>query len=203
MRYFHVVSTIFKDPSLLNPNIYLKALNDLDFQALHSLGIKYLVFDKDNTLTKTFSPNYYSPSIEATMKEALQIFGKENIGILSNSLKSFQKGELFQKEIHLIPYKKKKPCNFQDVLEYFPCKNNEEIAFIGDRLLTDVLLANANGALSIYIEPLERTHEYFNIKIMRFIEEKLLWKKLFKENREHHKYSRQDLNKIIKKNFVK
>lgn len=47
----------------------------------------------------------------------------------------------------MIKYKNKKPFNYSDIKIYFESKqiNQNEIAFIGDRLMTDVLLGNINN----------------------------------------------------------
>ncbi len=37
--------------------------------------------------------------------------------------------------------------------------------------MTDTLLANLNGAVSVYCEPLEKSHEKFIIKFLRKIED--------------------------------
>ena len=47
---------------------------------------------------------------------------------------------------------------------------NQNIAFIGDRLFTDILMANMNGSVSIYIKPLDTSNEEIGIKIFRKIE---------------------------------
>jgi len=42
---------------------------------------------------------------------------------------------------------------------------------VGDRLMTDIMIANLKGALGVYVEPLEPSHEKINIKIMRLLED--------------------------------
>jgi predicted HAD superfamily phosphohydrolase YqeG len=41
--------------------------------------------------------------------------------------------------------------------------------------MTDVALANMNGAYSIYVHPIEKTHEKHIIKALRKIEGTFLW----------------------------
>lgn len=200
MGYFSVFSRVLKNFSLLNPHLSCQDISKLDFPALKHLGIKFLVFDKDNTLTKTYSPDYYSISIESSLKFAINTFGSQNLGLLSNSLRPKLENELFRSEIAIIPWeKRKKPLNFEEIVSFFHCEKPEEIAIIGDRLLTDVLLANLNGALSILVQPLERTHEKIAIKFMRFLEEKLVLSRFRSQRREHSAYSREEIEKIVKK----
>jgi len=44
------VRTVLQRPSLLLPTIHLQSLNELNLTQLQSMGVKYIVFDKDNTL---------------------------------------------------------------------------------------------------------------------------------------------------------
>ena len=50
-------------------------------------GIKYLVFDKDNTLTLPYERSMH-PAVEGSIKECLELFGEQNVAILSNSVGS-------------------------------------------------------------------------------------------------------------------
>lgn len=38
------------EPSLMIPQIYVRKINELDFQSMRDNGIRCVVFDKDNTL---------------------------------------------------------------------------------------------------------------------------------------------------------
>lgn len=44
------IKTVLQKPTLLLPTIQLKSLNELNLTQLQSRGVKYIVFDKDNTL---------------------------------------------------------------------------------------------------------------------------------------------------------
>jgi predicted HAD superfamily phosphohydrolase YqeG len=50
----------------------------------------------------------------------------------------------------------------------------EEVCFVGDRLLTDVLLANINGSVSILVDELDPNSESIQIQIMRKLEKRYL-----------------------------
>ena len=45
------LKSVLRHPQVAVPNIELSKLYDLDFNNLSKRGVKYLVFDKDNTLT--------------------------------------------------------------------------------------------------------------------------------------------------------
>ena len=50
--------------------------------------VKYVIFDKDNTLTLPYINKYYNSKIEMKVKESIDIYGFENVAILSNSVGS-------------------------------------------------------------------------------------------------------------------
>lgn len=54
---------------------------------MRDIGVKYIVFDKDNTLTLPYSSEIYEP-IKNSLNECIDVFGKENVAILSNSIGS-------------------------------------------------------------------------------------------------------------------
>lgn len=196
MRHFKLLAKLVLNPSLINPNVTCKSLCDLDFSKLKKEGIEFLIFDKDNTLSETYKMNYYNSQVKDSIKEVLTIYGQNKVGILSNSIEVKDIAP-FENEIKFIPATTKKPFNFKDAKNFFGNCENEKIAVIGDRLLTDVFMANLNGALSIHIEPLERSHEKINIKLIRFLEESFLGI-FYKKRREHTNFPKKNFEKIEK-----
>ena len=58
---------------------------DVSYQALRDhCGIKAVIFDKDNTLTAPYE-NSLHPRAKFGLQSALDIFGRDNVAILSNS----------------------------------------------------------------------------------------------------------------------
>ncbi len=196
MQIIKLFITILKDFSLLNPNVIVTNVSYIDYKALSSLGVRYLVFDKDNTLSETYAFKYYKPGIQKAVYEAKTVFGMKNIAILSNSIKKEEFHWIFEQEpVSLIGANSKKPFNFTEIQRHFNNAKAEEIAVIGDRLMTDTLLANLNGGISIYVKPLETTHEKINIKLMRRCEDSIL-KRFGRKRREHGVYNKESLGKI-------
>lgn len=73
------------NPSLAVPIIHVNKLTDIDFKKLSTNGIKYLVFDKDNTLSTVYSDKMH-PSVESVVDLARQAYpSRESMAILSNS----------------------------------------------------------------------------------------------------------------------
>lgn len=107
-------------------------------------------------------------------------------------------------EINFINFEQKKPFNFDSILNFFSKSNNDlkhinnyEIAIIGDRLMTDTMLANLNNGFSIYCLPLDEKHENYNIKVMRKIEN--IYLRSFNERKRHQNYINFKLENLIKK----
>lgn len=69
------------------PHLAVKDINYVDFSQLHQCGIRYLVFDKDNTLTRPYKREI-EESVRDTLNQCLLIYGTQNVAILSNSVGS-------------------------------------------------------------------------------------------------------------------
>lgn len=63
----------------------------------------------------------------------------------------------------------KKPYNFQEIERQLGVPTHQ-VCVVGDRLLTDVVLANRMGAVSILVEPIDVGSETPGIRCMRYIE---------------------------------
>lgn len=157
------VRSFLWQPSLLIPQISTKTVNTLDFNQLHKNGIKYLIFDKDNTLTAPYS-NVIDPQIELSLKSISHLYPKENIIVVSNSLGTSDFKEqntiLFEKknplDYKILRHKLKKPLGGFEALDYFQSKTKaiihpNEICVIGDRILTDIVYANLNSFSNVHL----------------------------------------------------
>ena len=60
LSYFNLLIKCLKSPKLLNPNVIVKDITELNPENLKLIGIKYIVFDKDNTLTITHGNKFYN-----------------------------------------------------------------------------------------------------------------------------------------------
>ena len=68
--------TLLFHRNYFTPHLRLKSVAGINYKALHSSGIKYIVFDKDNTLTLPYSNEYYSAKIRyAVLDECAGAFG--------------------------------------------------------------------------------------------------------------------------------
>ena len=167
------------------PDIHQKSVYDIDYSKLKNRGLKCLLFDLDNTLV--------FPSVKEPTNELRGLFNKLKedfeLVIFSNSpnkrLKPFA-SELDVKYSHSSrkPFKKKF-LKFIDESEY----ELEEIAIIGDQLLTDILGGNSVGITTILTDPLTKK-DLIVTKFNRFLEniviKQLLKKNLFNKGRYYY-----------------
>ena len=66
----------------------LKDVSKVDWSLLKSKNIKYVIFDKDNTLTEAYKDDYFSEEIKSSVEKCQGIFGYKNVAVLSNSVGS-------------------------------------------------------------------------------------------------------------------
>ena len=71
-------------PGLLLPDIAVKDIRSLDWKALYSAGVRGVIFDKDNCLTRPLETSLV-PELEQSFAECRTTFGKDNVLIVSNS----------------------------------------------------------------------------------------------------------------------
>lgn len=152
------------------PDIYAQSIFTINYDKLKERNIKCIIFDLDNTLAP----------VEATtpdLKTKNLIAKIEDMGfkvlILSNSPMSrvapFKEGlNVDSAHSSMKPLRKK----YKKVLRTYNFKDNE-IAAIGDQLLTDIFGANRMGFTSILVNPIS-TSDFFFTKINRWFEGKIM-----------------------------
>ncbi|KAI9293234.1 HAD-superfamily phosphatase [Neoconidiobolus thromboides FSU 785] len=156
---FEAVKNVFYlfKPSYFKPKLIVENFAEINFHSLKQQGIKRLVFDKDNCITEPYCDDIYSKYTEH-WKECLNTFGKDNVFILSNNIGTQSEDKEFKKadklslvyNVKVLKHIKKKP-NLDDLTYSEIVQNHEpkEICMIGDRLFTDILLANKYQFYSI------------------------------------------------------
>lgn len=151
------------------PDMYKKSIYDIDYKALLSRGIKCILFDLDNTIAPI---NILEPDHE--MKDLfaeLEMLGIKAI-LLSNAnkarVKPFKEQLNVDSSFHSKKPFKKKYLKIMDIYHF----KEEEIACVGDQLLTDVLGANRMGFLSILVNPISNL-DLIGTRINRIFERKI------------------------------
>jgi uncharacterized protein len=159
------------------PDIYQKSIYTIDYNKLWLRGIKCLLFDLDNTLVPS--------SIGEPTKKNIELFNElKELGfkviIFSNAHKKRIKPFKDALEVDccanaIKPFKK----NFLKVLDEYNYNLNE-VAIIGDQILTDVLGGNKVGITTVLINPISKKDTIMT-KFNRFVE-RLIMKLLRKRN---------------------
>ncbi len=161
---------------LFIPDIYAQSIYTINYKKLKKHGIKCLLFDLDNTIApySAGEPDLKVKELFARLQDDFKII------IISNSGKNRLRP--FKEKLNVdVAFSSKKPLKtkYKKILELYKYNINE-IAAIGDQLLTDVLGANRMGLTSILVNRISKNEISFT-KINRFLE-KFILKQLSKKN---------------------
>ncbi len=165
------------------PDMYQKSIYDIDYKRLNGMGIKCLLFDLDNTII--------TGDIKKPSKKVIDFIGNlKEIGFRIIIFSNASKKKLIPfKEILEVdcsaksckPFKKK----FKKVIKEFRYSENE-IALIGDQLVTDMLGGNRVGIYTILVDRISGKEHIFT-KLNRVFE-KIIRIRLKKVGFEKGKY---------------
>ena len=162
---------------MIYPKEYFNSVKDINIELLNKNNIKGLILDVDNTLINL---DRKMPTGVSDWARKLKAEGIK-MCILSNSNK-LDKVEAVAKIID-VPYiffgKKPLKSGFLRAREILKLPN-ENIAVVGDQILTDIIGANRCGMFSILVKPIEEK-DYLITRIKRPIE-KLIIKRFEKNN---------------------
>ena len=160
---------------IYRPDIYQKDVFSINYEKLKKKNIKVLIYDIDDTLI---------PSNEIKLKkEKINLFNKLKkdfkIILLTNS-PSFRSNKI-KKQLDVDCYSlSMKPLkyNLNKIMKNY---DKKDVVLIGDRLLTDIKLANNYNIMSILVDPITN-HNFILVKIMKILKEEPLYKELEKQN---------------------
>ncbi|EDO17038.1 hypothetical protein Kpol_530p7 [Vanderwaltozyma polyspora DSM 70294] len=147
------------NPKLCVPQLAVPTFNQIPVPLDPS--IKAIVFDKDNCFAYPHENkvwNEYSDKWEQFKKH----YPPEALLIVSNSAGSsddvgYKEALLLEEStgVSVLRHSTKKPGCQEEILNHFKSKNliqsPEEIAIVGDRLFTDIMMANLMGSYSVWI----------------------------------------------------
>mgnify|MGYP006120573503 CR=1 FL=1 len=102
-------------------------MSKIDWNLLKSKQIRYVIFDKDNTLTEAYKDDYVSQDIKSSVLKCQEVFGYKNVAILSNSVGSkddpeFKAAKSVTQEMNIeviLHPKYKKPEVWDDIVAHF------------------------------------------------------------------------------------
>ena len=158
------------------PDIYAQSIYTINYKKLKKNGIKCLLLDLDNTIApyKVTEPDQKVKELIARLEADFKVI------IVSNSGKNRLRP--FKEKLNVdVAFSSKKPLKtkYKKILSLYKFKI-DEVACIGDQLLTDILGANRMGFTSILVNRVAK-YEMFPTKVNRFIEKRIL-NKLAKKN---------------------
>jgi len=147
---------------MFKPNIYVENVHKINYEKLAKSNIKLVCFDLDNTLDE---PDIITKEKDLELKKLFDEIEKLGIKIYiisNNSIKG--RVDSFCK-IYNLGYieNAKKPFLKKYINdEMIGSFKREEIAFVGDKIVTDVIGGNRFGSLTILVDPIveKNTHWY-------------------------------------------
>jgi HAD superfamily phosphatase (TIGR01668 family) len=148
--------------SWLSPDYMFRTYSDITPEFLHSIGIRALLMDIDNTLAP-----YEHPDPDERNIRWLSAMQEAGIGLAFISNNDRERVERFNKDLGLPAYwKSGKP--FRRSLDDAMTKLNvtaRETAMLGDQLLTDALAGKHIGLRAIIVPPIkDKTSAFFRFK---------------------------------------
>ncbi len=152
------------------PDMYVKSIKDIPVDKLKNMGIKLACIDLDNTLDY---PDRHTTVILDEANQFLNQLSQSGIEVLIVSNNSLSKRvESFAKIVKL-PYVAQMNKPFQNKYKANTIINQyskDQIVFIGDKLITDVLGGNFYGSVTVLTDPLFSKSNKWYVIIMVFFE---------------------------------
>ena len=155
------------------PDMYQKSIYTIDYSKLLAIGIKCLLFDLDNTIipSKSSEPPVKAKDLFVSLKQK-----GFRVIIFSNSPKIRVRKAQKYLEVECVssamkPFSK----NFKKVMNNHKLTENE-VAIIGDQIMTDVVGGNKVGITTILVNPI--TNSDFFWTMPNRIRERAIMKKL-------------------------
>ena len=154
------------------PKMYKKNIYDINYDKLKELGIKCLVFDLDNTIA-LIDQDYIDLRTKTLFKELVNTF---TVVIVSNNTNKKRVGKYAEILSCDFVYNAMKPSKkaLRKIMKKYNVLKNE-IAVIGDQLVTDIQMASRNKSFPVLVDPMGKK----DLKITglnRFVERQILKK---------------------------
>ncbi len=141
------------------PDMYCESYNSIDELHLLSIGIKKLIIDIDGTLLPADDIN-----VDEVLKEKILRFKSKNIDIclVSNNKESrvTPVAEVLNVK-YLSEANKPLPVAFDRAMEILNTTNKDEVAMVGDQMLSDIKGAKTYGIYSVLVKPVSKHNNLF------------------------------------------
>ena len=164
----------FPARSDLRPDQRAGSVAEIDARALYDRGVRAIGFDADQTLC-----SYHGAGIDERLLMSIEavrgLFG-DRVCIISNCTDARREELIERFPLYVVRERKKKPSAepYREAERRFGVPP-EQWAFVGDRLLTDVVGANRAGWRSILVPPLAPETDPWFVAMARSYE-RLLWR---------------------------
>lgn len=139
---------------MYKPDIYVKHVSDIDFKALKEEGIKLICFDVDNTLD---APDRETKVIDDDIKPVIDMVNALGFEVLLFSNNSIESRVLSFARLCNYEYLAAARKPFQKNYKNHPMiqrYTRSEVAFVGDKIVTDIIGAKLFGSKAILVDPL-------------------------------------------------
>lgn len=165
---------------MIYPKEYLSSVKEISIDLLQKNNIKGLILDVDNTLID------FNKKIPEGVENWIQKLKKTGIKfcILSNSNNIEKVGAVAEKlDIPFIHFAKKPfKSGFKRAQKVLKLEENQ-IAVVGDQIMTDIIGANCSKMFSILVKPIDKK-DYLVTKVKRPFEKVIINSYLKRKNRE-------------------
>lgn len=154
------------------PDMYKENIYKINYDKLKEIGIKFLLFDLDNTIVP-----YHEKKPRVETIELFDILKKQGFKLLIFSNSPKKRLKIFKDVLDVDVYgnaKKPWPKSFNKALKMYKYDLNET-AIIGDQILTDIVGGNRVGITTILTTPLEAQDPFWT-KPNRFREKRIMKK---------------------------
>lgn len=155
---------------ILTPDIYLGHVSQVSPELLNERGIKALILDVDNTLTR-----HNSQELTKEVENWVKTMRENGFHLMIASNNNVARIEPFSKKIGIkaIPNSMKPlPIGYRKAQKEWNLPS-DQIAVVGDQVYTDIAGANICGMLSVMVKCFQpETHVFFKLK--RFLERPVL-----------------------------
>ena len=160
------------------PEMYCQSIFTINYNLLKEKNIKVLIFDLDNTIINAYSsmPDDDVVKLFAELRQEFQVF------IASNNKKGRVRSIGKYLGVHAFYTVFKPTIRIKKLLLRKVQVNMQEVAIIGDQIITDILMGNRLHMYTILVDPLGNK----DLKITwlnRFVEKRIMKKiNLFRGN---------------------
>ena len=160
------------------PTYVYESIYNIDFSTLYAKGKRVILFDLDNTIATYNELEPTSKHIE--FRNMLYNIGFKVYIVSNNKGSRIRKfTEKFIVDGFLLMANKPFPKKTKEYLEKLNIKK-EEVIFVGDQILTDIVCANRVEIDSILVKTIDKNSQKWYTKINR-LREKHIIKKLVKK----------------------